>query len=108
MSDLIIKREDVEIHGVSYHWMVAEDARAAGLDTCGCDKATEYPPDKIVEQKDYGNLVTVTFVHRRPDTLFHNNGQDFRWFCTMAFGHPDMKPLTFEEYMAHFPAKDDD
>lgn len=99
MSDLIVKREDVQIGGLPCRWMIATDMRALGLDTCGCDRCAEYPPEKIVEQKDYGHLVTVTFVHRRPDTL--------RWFCTMAFGQPDMKPLTFEEYMSHFPVADD-
>ena len=98
MSDLIVKREDVDILGVPYHWMVAADPRALGLDTCGCDKCAEYPPDKIVEQKDYGNLVLVTFTHHRPDKM--------RCFCSMAFDR-DMKPLTFEEYMTHFPATDD-
>jgi hypothetical protein len=99
MTDLIVQREDVEIQGVPYRWMVAADQRGLGLETCGCDKCAEFPPDKIVEQKDYGHLVVVTFAHHRPDNM--------RWFCSMAFEHPEMKPLTFDEYMAHFPATDD-
>jgi hypothetical protein len=98
MGDLIVSREDVEWNGTSPHWIVAADSRGLGLDSCGCERCVDFPPTKIVEHQNLRSIVRVTFFHRKSDDLSA---------CMMAFRASDMKPLTFEEYSANFPATDD-
>ena len=95
MSDLIVKREEhVMGSGEAAYpvtWMVGLDARAAALETCGCEKSRANPPAKFIERLDMGRVLQVTFVHP---------GQGS---CVMAFScakqsqeSGDLTPLEFE------------
>ena len=87
--------------GVVYNWLTLDSGDGEPPDTCGCEDARTYPPERTIEFSDYGWIKRIVFLHR--------NGESSKRCCAALLSKSKSRadigpwePMTSDDYRKHY------
>jgi hypothetical protein len=97
----VTQRKIEKIGTLTYNWLTLDSAEGGMPDSCGCEEAQQYPPERSIEIGDYGWIKRIVFVHQN-DPL--------RKICCAVLiskskGNAESgpwHPMTADEYRRHY------